>query len=337
MEYRQNLDMAYRQLGNSDVKVSVIALGTWAMGGLMWGETDEDQAIAAIRHAVDLGVTTIDTAPIYGTGLSEELVGRATRQVRHKVQILTKCGLQWDSDEGTFHFETPQTNGRPLRVYRNASKKRVLQECDESLRRLKTDYIDLYQLHWPDPKTPLEATCEALGQLLLDQKIRAVGVSNLNPKQMATVRGILPLASDQPPYSLVNRKIEQDVVPWCLKHGVGILAYSPLQRGLLTGKIGMDHQFSENDHRSKEFFFKPGNRRQVLDLLEKIKPIAERHSATLAQLAIHWTIRQPGVCTALVGARNPAQAEENAHAAALRVSDAEIAEMTRLTDELKLE
>jgi aryl-alcohol dehydrogenase-like predicted oxidoreductase len=226
--------MQYRPLGNSSLKVSALTLGTWAMGGFMWGGSDETEAIAAIQKAIDLGATSIDTAPIYGLGGSEEIVGKAIAGHRDKVQLLTKFGLCWDKAEGAFHFEMRAPNGEMVKVYRNARKARIIAECEASLKRLGTDYIDLYQQHWPDPETPLEESWEAIAQLLRAGKIRAAGVSKFSIEQIEQAGRIVPLASVQPPYSMVNRGIEKDLLPYCREHGLGVLVYSPLQRGLLT-------------------------------------------------------------------------------------------------------
>lgn len=322
--------MEYRQLGSSDIKVSAVAFGAWAIGGFMWGGTDDEAAVAAIGKAIDLSVTTIDTAPIYGFGHSERVVAKAVGKRRAEVQILTKFGLQWDSDEGRFHFEAQDPTGKGVKVYRNARKERVIAECEESLKRLGTDYIDLYQQHWPDPGTPIEETFEAVARLLKDGKILAAGVSNFPVEQMDAAGKTVPLASAQPPYSMVNRGIERDLLPYCMQNNIAVLVYSPLQRGLLTGKIGMDREFPPTDHRSGNVFFKPENRRRVLDLLAEMAPIAEAHRATLAQLVIAWTIDRPGITSALVGARDPRQAEENAGAANLILTEDE----TRRIDDL---
>jgi len=329
--------MEYRRLGSSDLKVSAVTLGAWAIGGFMWGGTDDEAAIAGVRKALDLGVTTIDTAPAYGFGHSERIVAQAVAGRRGEAQLLTKFGLSWEGDEGTFYFESRDPGGERVKIFRNASKQRVLEECEESLKRLGTDYIDLYQQHWPDPGTPLEETFEAIGQLLKEGKIRAVGVSNYSVEQLEAARKLVPLVSVQPPYSMVNRGIERDLLPYCIQNNIGVLVYSPLQRGLLTGKVTMETQYPPSDHRGANGFFKPENRRRVLGFLDKIKPIAQAHHATLAQLVIAWTIRRPGITAALVGARNPQQAEENAGAAGVNLTEAEINRINALLDEVSLE
>jgi aryl-alcohol dehydrogenase-like predicted oxidoreductase len=304
--------MEYRKLGNSDIEISAIAFGAWAAGGWMWGGTDRKEAVLAIEKSIDLGVSTIDTAPVYGFGLSEEIVAEAVAGKRDQVQILTKYGLRWDTSRGIFYFDSQDAKGNFVKINKYAGKQGIIEECENSLRRLKTDYIDLYQIHWPDPTTPIEETMQAVATLLKDGKIRAAGVSNYSVEQLKTAEKVTPIASDQVPYSMVNRGIESDLVPYCLERKVGILAYSPLQRGLLTGKITDDYAFASGDHRPGTTFFKPENRRRTNVFLDRIKPMAEEKGANLSQLVINWTIQQPGITCALVGARNPQQAEQNA-------------------------
>jgi len=325
--------MEYRQLGSSDVKASVITLGAWGIGGWMWGGPDDEQAIAAIHESIEHGVTSIDTAAVYGYGHSESLVGQAVRGKRDKVQLFTKYGLRWDSEEGLFHFEWTDSSGQTRRIYHNARKDSVLYECDESLKRLGTDYIDLYQCHWPDESTPIDETMEAIDKLLKEGKIRAAGVSNWSVEQIDAARKMVPLASDQPPYSMINRGIENDILPYCAEHGIATIVYSPLQRGLLTGKVTLDRRFPETDHRSHDLYFQPRNRKKVLELIDAIRPIADAHNATPAQLAINWTIHRAGVTAALVGARNPKQARENATAAAFELSEEETRQINELLEE----
>lgn len=328
--------MEYRQLGKSNVKASMIVYGAWAIGGAMWGEADENDAIAAIRASMDLGITSIDTAPLYGFGRSEQLVARAVGSRRDKVQIFTKYGLRVDMEEGEFHF-VMDNFGKPVKVYKNARPHRIMEECERSLRDLNTDYIDLYQCHWRDHTVPVEETMGAMDILLKQGKIRAAGVSNFDVTEIEAANRVVPLASDQPPYSMVNRGIEKDVLPYCREHDIGVIVYSPLQRGLLTGKFKPDHKFGPHDHRAGQAFYKPQNIRKVNSFLESLRPIAEEHNATLAQLVINWTFSQPGVTAALVGARDAKQAQENAGAAAFTLKAKEIQEITGRLDELKLE
>ena len=324
--------MEHRRLGGSEVRVSIITLGTWAIGGFMWGGTDERLAIEAIQRSIDLGVTAIDTAPIYGFGLSESIVGRAIAGRRERVTLLTKFGLSWGDPGERKHWESPGTDGKPVKVFNDARKQTVIRECEESLRRLGTDRIDLYQQHWPDPQTPFEETLAAFETLLRDGKIRAAGVSNFPVELLDSARRRMPIASVQPPYSMLKRGIERDLVPYCIEHGIAILAYSPLERGLLTGKVTPGRVFTPTDHRARLPFYGRENREKVNAFLARIRPIAEAHAATLAQVVIQWTLHRPGITAVLVGARNPGQAEENAGAAALRLTGEEI---TRITAELE--
>jgi aryl-alcohol dehydrogenase-like predicted oxidoreductase len=330
--------MEYRQLGNSDVKVTAVTLGTWAIGGWMWGGQDESDALDAIRRSVDLGVTSIDTAAVYGFGSSEELVGKAIAGRRDQVQILTKYGLRWDIDgNGEEHFDTVDSEGNPVTIYKHAKADSVIEECERSLKQLGVETIDLYQCHWRDRTTPVEETLAAVDKLLKDGKIRAAGVSNFAPDEILAANQVVPLASDQPPFSMVNRSAEKDVIPTCRENGIGVIVYSPLERGLLTGKVTMDREFPETDHRSRNPFFAKENRRRVLDFLDKLRPVADGHDATLAQLVICWTIHRPGITAALVGARNVQQAEQNAAAADLELSDEEMRRIDELVEGLELD
>jgi aryl-alcohol dehydrogenase-like predicted oxidoreductase len=329
--------MEYRRLGRSEGKVSAVALGAWAIGGWLWGGMDDAKAVAGIQKAIDLGMTTIDTAAVYGFGHSEEIVGRAIAGRRDKIQILTKFGLRWDLAKGTQYFDTTRPDGQPVRLYKYGGAESVAEECEQSLRRLGVEAIDLYQHHWPDPSTPVEETMEACAKLLKAGKIRAVGVSNYSPELMERAQRVVPLASDQPPYSMVRRGVEADVLPWCIEHKVGVLVYSPLQNGILSGRVTMDREFPPDDLRSRNPYYKKENRRRILGFLEKIRPIAETHGASLAQLVINWTIHRPGVTAALVGVRNPQQAEENARAAAFRLTAEETSEINARLNALELE
>ena len=329
--------MEFRKLGESQLKVSAIAFGAWAAGGWMWGGNDHKQSVEAIQAAYDLGVTSIDTAPAYGQGLSEEIVGEAIKNIpRDKVQILTKYGLHWDLRKGKFHFSSKDNQGNDIDIYKYAAKEGILKECEDSLRRLGTDYIDLYQIHWPDPTTPIEETMETISQLIKQGKVRYAGVCNYNAEQFREARRYVELVSDQVPYSMVNRNIENDVVPYCLENNLSILAYSPLERGLLTGKIKPGHQFAEGDHRPALNSYKEENIARANSFLEKIEPLAKEKNVTLSQLVIRWTIEQPGITVALVGARNPKQAIENAKAIELKLDKEEINFINRKLNELSL-
>jgi aryl-alcohol dehydrogenase-like predicted oxidoreductase len=322
--------MEYRKLGNSDLEISAITFGAWAAGGWMWGGTEKNDAIKAIRAAYDLGVSSIDTAPIYGQGNSEEIVGEAIKDLpRDKVQILTKYGMRWDLAKGNFDFKSADTKGNAIDIYRYAGKESVIKECENSLRRLGTDYIDLYQIHWPDLTTPIEETMEAVAQLIKQGKVRYAGVCNYNVAQLQEALEYINIASNQVPYSMVKRDIEEDVVPYCLENNVSILAYSPLERGLLTGKIKPGHVFAEGDHRAGLYFFTDENIKRTNAFLDKIKPLAVKKRTTLAELVLRWTIEQPGITIALAGARNERQSVENAGAINVSLSADEIEFITK--------
>ncbi len=313
--------MEYRKLGETDIRLSAITFGAWAIGGWMWGGANRKDAVKAIRASYDLGVTSIDTAPAYGQGLSEEIVAEALEHIpREKVQLLTKFGLRWDVQEGEFYFNTRDNDGKPFDMYKLATKASVIKECEDCLRRLNTDYIDLFQLHWPTTSAPIAETMEALVQLKQEGKIRAAGVCNYSTGQMKEAEQTISLASDQVPYSMVLRDIEKELVPYAVSHKKSIIAYSPLQRGLLTGKIKPGHRFGEGDTREGNRFYTEENIRKVNSFLDKLKPLAESKNATLAQLVIRWTIEQPGITVALVGARNAEQAVQNAGAIDVQLS-----------------
>jgi aryl-alcohol dehydrogenase-like predicted oxidoreductase len=329
--------MKLRKLGNSEVEVTPISFGAWAIGGWMWGGADEQDAIKALRRSFELGVTTIDTAPVYGFGKSEELVGQAMKDIpRDQYQILTKYGLNWESEDGHFRFMSEDNEGNPTGVYAWASKERVKKECEDSLRRLGTDYIDLYQIHWPDPSTEISETMEAVAELLEEGKIRAAGVCNYSVDQVDEARKVVDLVTNQVPYSMIRRGNEKDVIPQAIEKGMGILPYSPLQRGLLTGKIKPGHEFTGYDTRKDDKYFKDENIRKVHTLLDKIRPIAENHNASFAQLVINWTTEQPGMATVLVGARNEKQINDNAGSLDFELSQEEINTITKAADEFEL-
>jgi len=329
--------MEYRQLGESGLSVSAITFGAWAIGGWMWGGAERKDAVEAIRASYDLGVTSIDTAPVYGMGLSEEIVGEALQGIsRDKVQILTKYGMRWDLTKGDFAFHSADTKGKEIDIYKYAGKESIIKECEDSLRRLGTDYIDLYQIHWPDTTTPIEETMETVAQLIKQGKIRYAGVCNYNAAQMKEAQKYVNIVSNQVPYSMVKRDIEEEVTPWCLEHTISILAYSPLERGLLTGKIKPGHIFQEGDHRAGLYFFTDENIKRTNAFLKKIQPLADEKNATLAQLVLRWTIEQPGITIALAGARNEKQSVENAGAITVNLSTEEFAFINKELSKLQL-
>ncbi len=329
--------MELRTLGKTGLKISELAFGAWAIGGWMWGGADSKDAISAIETAVDHGMTTIDTAAVYGFGLSEELTGKAIKGKRSQVQILTKFGLSWNEKRGEYHFTSQDNSGKEIDIYRYASKEKVLSECDQSLKRLGTDYIDLYQIHWSDPTTPVSETMEALEILIKKGKIRAGAVCNYSTELMIEAEKTLSIASNQVPYSMVNRDIEKNIVPHCIENNIGILAYSPLQRGILTGKIRPGHIFNEGDTRPNTIYYKEPNFSRILQLNQKLKEIADDHQVTLSQLVLNWTILQPGITCALAGARNAAQVLDNVKAADFRLAHEEISRINELLLAIKIE
>ncbi|MDR2789172.1 MAG: aldo/keto reductase [Candidatus Accumulibacter sp.] len=280
-------------LGASGVETSRIGLGTWAIGGWMWGGTDEAESIAAIRRAVESGITLIDTAPVYGFGRSEEIVGKALSEggLRGEAQIATKAGLDW-------------ADGK---VFRDARPARIRQEIEDSLRRLRTDVIDLYQIHWPDLETPIEETAKALDDLRREGKIRAIGVSNHSPEQMDAFRAVTRLDTVQPPYNLVEREIERDVLPYAVSAGLTVLSYGALCRGLLSGKVTAERAFEGDDLRRYDPKFKPERRPQYLAAVAGLQTLAQaRYGKSVLELALRWVLDQ-GPTIALWGARRPAQ------------------------------
>lgn len=313
-------DMMQRGIGSSGIQASAIGLGTWAIGGWMWGGTDEQQSIAAIQASIDEGVSLIDTAPAYGQGRAEEIVGQAIRGRRDKVVLATKCGLVWHTSKGTRFFDY---DGKP--VHRHLGADSIVYEVEQSLKRLGTDHIDLYITHWQDRTTPIAETMEALWKLKQQGKIRAIGASNVSPDDLDAYLAVGGLDALQEEYSMVKRDIESTLLPTCRKHGISMLSYSSLALGLLSGRIGPDRVFQGDDLRRENPRFSLANRRKVDALMRDIEPVVEAHNATPAQVVIAWTLQQPGITFALCGARNPAQARENAVAGRLRLSPAEVA------------
>jgi len=317
--------MEYRKIGNSDLALSVITFGAWAAGGWMWGSTDRNDAINAIKASYDLGVTSIDTAPIYGQGDSEEIVGDAIKGIsRDKLQLVTKFGMRWDLAKGDFGFKSKNNDGKEIDIYKYAGKESVIYECEQSLKRLGTDYIDLYQIHWPDLTTPISETFEAVSRLIEQGKVRYAGVCNYDVTQLKEVDQTLQIISNQIPFSMVNRGVEAETVSYCIENNKSVLAYSPMERGLLTGKMIADYQFEEGDHRQGNKFFSPESIEKTNAFLAKIKPLADEKNATLSQLVLRWTVERPGITIALVGARNEKQAVQNAGAINVKLNAEEI-------------
>jgi aryl-alcohol dehydrogenase-like predicted oxidoreductase len=286
--------MEYSKMNGLNREVSRIGLGTWSIGGFNWGGTDEQEALETIRAALEHGISFIDTAPVYGLGRAEELVGRALAKYgkREKVIIATKVGLEWRGDQ----------------VFRNSTRARIMKEIDDSLRRLQIDYIDIYQVHWPDPLVPIEETAAAMHQLYKQGKIRAIGVSNYSLEQLNLFQQAAPLHTAQPPYNLFERDVERDVLPYCRTHGISTLTYGSLCRGLLSGKMKPHTEFQGDDVRKIDPKFQPPRYAQYLKAVERLDRFArENYGKRVLELAIRWTLDQPFVTVALWGARHPAQ------------------------------
>jgi aryl-alcohol dehydrogenase-like predicted oxidoreductase len=280
-------------IANTGIRISRIGLGTWAMGGWMWGGADDAASIATIHRALEAGITLIDTAPAYGQGHSEEVVGRALAGKRDGVVIATKAGLAWD-EQGN--------------VRRDASSARIAKEVEDSLARLQTDRIDIYQVHWPDPATPIDATAEAMRRLYDAGKIRAVGVSNFSPQQMDLFRAVAPLHTIQPPYNLFERGAEREVLPYAVEHGLTALTYGVLCRGLLSGRMNETTTFAGDDLRRVDPKFTPPRYAHYLQAVRRLGDLArERYGKGAIDLAIRWTLDRPGVGAVLRGARRPDQ------------------------------
>ena len=348
--------MQTRKLGYTNLELTTVGLGTWAMGGPWeygWGPQDDDEAIAAVLAALETGINWIDTAPAYGLGHSEELIREALKQKTEKPIIATKCGILWNEKKETVTC---------------LKRESIREECHASLRRLGVEVIDLYQMHWPDPDQDVEQAWEEMAKLCREGKVRYLGVSNFNVEQIKRVQKIHPVASLQPPYSMLHREVEDKLLDYCAQNNIGVVAYSPMQRGLLTGRFNQarlaglaldDHrrrssdfqepQFSAtlelveglrriaglplDDHRRRSSDFQEPQFSATLELVEGLKKIAKRHDRTCAQLAISWVLRRPEVTAAIVGARRPAQILETAPAADWKLSKKDIKEIERLLAE----
>jgi len=312
--------MQTREIGNSGIQASVIGLGTWAMGGWMWGGTDEKASIEAIHASLDRGVSLIDTAPAYGLGVSEQLVGKAIKGRRDKVVLATKCGLIWHTNKGNHFFDE---NGKP--VHRYLGEDAIRYEVEQSLKRLQTDYIDLYITHWQDPTTPVSETMSALEQLKKEGKIRAIGISNVNQSELHAYQQCGVVDAVQEKYNLIERQLEESLLPDTIKSGVSCLSYSSLAMGLLSGKISPQRTFSGDDQRISDPMFTVENRRWVQKFCQSIDSVAQQKKISVAQLVIAATLQQPGITYSLCGARNAEQAIENAAAGEVVLSAQEIA------------
>ncbi len=313
--------MEYTKIPGLDLHASRVALGTWAIGGWMWGGTDEIESIRTIHAALDRGVNVIDTAPVYGFGTSEEIVGKAVKEAgnRHSLAIATKCGLEWDAAANA--------------VWRNSDPERVRREVEDSLRRLRTEVIDIYQVHWPDPLVPFEETAELMERLKQEGKILVAGVSNFAPDQMDGFRRRAELAVCQPPYNIFERGIEQDVLPYCRENGISTLAYGALCRGLLTGKMTRETRFSGDDLRKADpKFQEPRYGRYLKAVADLARFARERHGRDPLHLAVRF-ILDKGASIALWGARHPDQMDPLPGAFGWTLSGAEMAEIDGILEE----
>ncbi|MFS2203577.1 aldo/keto reductase [Variovorax sp. Varisp36] len=316
MNSSNNASMKKTTLGPSGIECSAIGLGTWAMGGWMWGGGDNAAAVLAIQASLDAGVNLIDTAPAYGLGRSESIVGTALKGRRHEAVIATKCGLVWHTQQGTHFFEE---DGHP--VHRYLGRESIVHECEESLKRLQTDYIDLYITHWQDSTTPVEETMDALLELKKQGKIRAIGVSNVSPETLAEYLRHGPVDAAQERYSLIDREIEQALVPLCSEHDVAVLGYSSLALGLLAGPIDPGRKFTGDDQRASNPRFSAQNRAKLKAFFDELEPLRKQLECSFGQLMIAWTLARGSVSVALCGARVSKQAVENAAAGSVRLRD----------------
>jgi aryl-alcohol dehydrogenase-like predicted oxidoreductase len=317
--------MEKKRLGNSDLELTPMGVGAWAMGGsgwaFAWGPQDDDESIAAIHEALDRGVNWIDTAAVYGLGHSEEVVARALAGRSNRPYVFTKCERNWNENR---------------EIYKSLKADSVRRECEASLRRLKVDTIDLYQIHWPEPDEDVEEGWATLAKLQEEGKVRWIGVSNFNVQQLERCRKIAPITSLQPPYSAISPEIEAEVLPYCQTHGIGVIVYSPMKSGLLTGKMTKERvaAFPQDDFRKRAPAFQEPQLSRNLDLADLMRRIGERHGRSAGEVAIAWTLRHPAVTAAIVGMRSADQARGVLGALDFRLSDDEIAEIDRFRSSL---
>lgn len=313
--------MRTRILGTTGEKITTIGLGTWAIGGgdwqFGWGPQDDQQSIDAIRRAVELGINWIDTAAVYGVGHSEEVVGEAVADVRDDVLIATKCGRKWH-DDGT--------------VYGRLDAESIREECEASLRRLNVDVIDLYQIHWPQPAEDIEEAWTEMAKLVDEGKIRYIGVCNFSVEQLERISAIHPVASLQPPYNMIERGVEEELLSYCDENGIGVVAYSPMMSGLLTGTFSEERleTLDDGDWRLRERHFQQPEFSVNLELVDRLRAVAERNDLSLPQLSIAWVLRRSEVTSAIVGARRPEQIEETAPAGDVQLSEDDVNDIESL-------
>jgi len=310
--------MKTRQLGNTDMQITPIGFGTWAIGGggyqFGWGPQDDEQSIATINHALDLGINWIDTAAVYGLGHSEEVVARALKGRSKRPYIFTKCARVWD-EHGN--------------ITGNLKAQSIRRECENSLRRLQTDVIDLYQMHWPDPEPDIEEGWSTMAELNKEGKVRYIGVCNFNVSQMRRIMQIAPISSLQPPYSIIHPDVENGILPFCQEHNIGVIVYSPMVSGLLTGSMTRERiaNLPEDDWRRRSPDFQEPRLSRNLALVERLTDIGFMHNLTPGVVAIAWTLRNPAVTGAIVGGRHPEQVNGIIGAAEFRLTDSEIAQI----------
>jgi len=313
--------MEYRQLGKSDLKVSVVGYGAWGIGGKpFWSTEGEESSIRSIEKAIDLGINFYDTAPVYGFGYSEELLGRALQLRRKDVIIATKCGLVWEKEE-------------LKAISKKANRESISEEIDLSLKRLRTDYIDLYQVHWPDESTDIEETMNTLLQIQKEGKIRYIGVSNYSVDQMEESLKYGQIVSLQPMYSMLERDVEKDRLPFCIENKIGVICYSPLASGVLTGKYDENTRFK--DWRGQNIIgnFTGDVYVSHIKKVKELKKIAQRNGKTLAQMAINWILHQEGVSTAIVGVKTPSHVEQNIDAVGWKIVNSDLKEISDILDQ----
>ncbi|MBI1939000.1 MAG: aldo/keto reductase [Ignavibacteriales bacterium] len=315
--------MQKRELGKNGPQLTVIGFGAWAIGGSWqwgWGKVDDNESIKAIHAALDNGINWIDTAAVYGFGHSENVAAEAVKGIREKVFIATKCGLINDGTGNAVNNNKPES---------------IRKEIEASLRRLQTDYIDLYQIHWPDPKTEVEKSWEMMAQLKAEGKVKYIGVSNFDVDLLKRCMKIEHVQSLQPPYSMLSRGVQNEILPYCLHNGIGVVAYSPMQAGLLTGKFDIN-KLAEDDWRRKSSNYSEPYLSQALQFVEKIRPVAEENNITVGNLAVAWVLKNSALTSAIVGARNETQTLENAAFANYQMSDEIYSQINKLLTENNL-